>query len=1204
MRLFRYPLIRSLPALLVATVLTGASWAWAQPVIPPLAGGDSGALTTSGMQPLGQSGPANVALVSSVQDDSLEALTDVYYTLRSGEQEHFSTPPGSYFISLKQSGGGSPTDRVERLVDQLGRQFGQSMRFRQDSRFTAKVRGEFLNPNASEQAKVSVLNRLRAVKDIDYVAPILVGRRGAELGLSTGVVVRLNPDAQMDAALEALIGRYDLVLEAAQRYASLEFLFRFQGAVENPGALFRAVRSVMALPQVEWAEPDFEVMPDRMFTPNDPRFADQWHLHNTGQNGGQVDADVDGPEGWDRARGASTVIAVVDDGFDMTHPDLPIWNNPGESGGGKETNGVDDDGNGYIDDYQGWDFGFNDNDPSPASASDNHGTAVAGIAGAAGDNGIGVSGSATNAKILPVRWAAEAGFCSTWAAMLRYAARYSDVVNNSWLIGGCESQLDAAITDAVDGFPAQARGFARRGDKGTPMLFASGNYGEGWEQVTLCCFGTGTYNFDWTYVKDGATSERQDTIFIDQIEWPDGSVSSFDTEDPDFTTSGDGLWFYQSDSAYTRGNGGSSLRAGAIGNSQSSVLSVTKTFTSIADPTLTFWLWLSAAPGDGMLFAVGGTNYRSRTPSSSLQDGIVYPASSTDAIAIGAHDDGSASGSAERISYSQFSSTLDVVAPSKANYQSVGIITTDRQGSEGYNDGSNPNNTADDDYTDLFNGTSAATPVASGVVANIMGIYPHMTADQLRQALQEGATQIGPAPYVAGRNDEYGHGAISLQGSLDWIAANSLAFDCDMGEAMIADRWMMMGLPCLAEGAGSVSTVLGDDLDETKIASDLLIGEKVLTGANNYSALSASSALAQGRGYWVKSTLGGGAGGSFLDEGYIDVAGTETPVQAHANCPSNNGCFVISLNSPEVGATHEWNMVAHPFAYAVEWADVRIDVDGIAYVPSAAASADYVHATYQSWSGSAYVPYDDATPGMEGVLAPNQGFWVKTLPGAIGKTVSLLIPATPSLQTSALNNAADPPWYAWLTGLLMARAYADELEDDPKGLAVGYYQREEKREARKERLARGEDWYVRLSVSDDSRQLKDSGNVLGQLADAELGYDSADLAERPPFSKPYLTLVFPHRDWQEEAGDYASDFHPPARRDNWAFEIRTDDISSPVELCWEGDETVIERSVLQDVDGRKRYPLNKSNRRTSSADNCVLLALSSKLHRFEWSYRQ
>lgn len=1139
---------------------------------------------------------------------SLDPLPGAYYTLGSGRQVHFSTPPGAYLLTAKPGATGDTAERTARVSTQLERQFGQSMRFSPDRRFTKKVRAEFLNPNASDQAKASVLNRLRNAKDVAYLSPVLVGRQGVELGLTTGVVLRVREGVDMDSALEALLRSENLLYEAAQSYASREFLFRFQGTVESPGAFFQAVRGAMALPQVEWAEPDFEVMPDRMFTPNDPRFADQWHLHNTGQHGGQVDADVDGPEGWDRARGASTVIAVVDDGFDMTHPDLPIWNNPGESGGGKETNGVDDDGNGYIDDYQGWDFGFNDNDPSPASASDNHGTAVAGIAGAAGDNIIGVSGSATNAKILPVRWAAEAGFCSTWAAMLRYAARYSDVVNNSWLIGGCESQLDAAITDAVDGFPAQARGFARRGDKGTPMLFASGNYGEGWEQVTQCCFGTGTYNFDWTYVKDGATSERQDTIFIDQIEWPDGSVSSFDTVDPDFTTSGDELWFYQSDSAYTRGNGGSSLRAGAIDNGKSSVLSVTKTFTSIADQTLTFWLWLSAAPGDGMLFAVGGTNYRSRTPSSSLQDGIVYPASSTDAIAIGAHDDGSASGSAERISYSQFSATLDVVAPSKANYQSVGIITTDRQGSEGYNDGSNQYNTADDAYTDLFNGTSAATPVASGVVANIMGIYPHMTADQLRQALQEGATQIGPVPYVAGRNDEYGHGAISLQGSLDWIAANSLAFDCDMGEAMIADRWMMMGLPCLADDPGSVASVLGDDLDGTKLSADLLLGEKNQTGTNNYSALTTSSAVTPGRGYWVKSTLGEASGGSFLDEGYLDVAGTETPVQAHANCPSANGCFVLALNSPAAGTSYEWNMVAHPFAYRVDWADVRFDVDGITYVPSAANNADYVNATYQTWSGSSYVPFDDATPGMEGLLAPNQGLWVQTLPGAIGKTVTMLIPATPSLlselELEATPEGSSRPWYAQLSGFFIANVYADKPSDDQKTWAVGYEQREARRAVRKERLARGDDWYVRLSATNEARQLKDTGNVFGQIADSVTDYDSADLPERAPFSAPYLTVVFPHGNWGEQAGDYASDFHASARKDSWVFEVRTDDVNSPVELCWEGPEDVLLGSTLIDVDNKIRYSLKQLMKKKQANGRCVVLELSSSSHRFEWSYRQ
>ena len=118
-------------------------------------------------------------------------------------------------------------------------------------------------------------------------------------------------------------------------------------------------------PDVEHAEPNYVIFADSKI-PTDTYFNEQWGLNNTGQPVGGIngtpDADIDAPEAWDVTTGSSAVIvAVVDSGVDINHPDLQsnIWTNPGEI----PDNGIDDDGNGYIDDVNGWDFLYNDKVP-------------------------------------------------------------------------------------------------------------------------------------------------------------------------------------------------------------------------------------------------------------------------------------------------------------------------------------------------------------------------------------------------------------------------------------------------------------------------------------------------------------------------------------------------------------------------------------------------------------------------------------------------------------------------------------------------------------------------------------------------------------------------------------------------------------------------------------------------------------------------
>ena len=201
-------------------------------------------------------------------------------------------------------------------------------------------------------------------------------------------------------------------------------------------------------PDVEYAEPNY-LLYGAATTPNDSFFSSLWGLHNTGQNVngtvGTADADIDAPEAWDIARGSSSiVVAVIDSGVDYNHPDLSanVWTNAGET----PANGIDDDGNGYVDDVKGWDFVDDDNSPID---SNDHGTHVTGIVGAIGNNSTGVTGVSWTVKIMILRFlnAFNVGDTADAISAIEYAnSMGAHVINNSWG-GGNYSQ---ALKDVID----------------------------------------------------------------------------------------------------------------------------------------------------------------------------------------------------------------------------------------------------------------------------------------------------------------------------------------------------------------------------------------------------------------------------------------------------------------------------------------------------------------------------------------------------------------------------------------------------------------------------------------------------------------------------------------------------------------------------------------------------------------------------------
>ena len=206
-------------------------------------------------------------------------------------------------------------------------------------------------------------------------------------------------------------------------------------------------------PDIEYAEPDYLIEPVQAKSANDPYYSRLYGLNNTGQNGGVTDADIDAPEAWDTTTGSSgTVVAVIDEGVDINHPDLQgnIWKNTDEI----PDNGRDDDNNGYVDDVNGWDFYNEDNtvyDPDPVTGNgDEHGTHVAGTIAAEGDNGRGITGVNWRANIMPLKFLGpRGGYTSDAVEAINYAvANGAKISNNSWGGGGFSRSMSDAIARA------------------------------------------------------------------------------------------------------------------------------------------------------------------------------------------------------------------------------------------------------------------------------------------------------------------------------------------------------------------------------------------------------------------------------------------------------------------------------------------------------------------------------------------------------------------------------------------------------------------------------------------------------------------------------------------------------------------------------------------------------------------------------------
>lgn len=406
-------------------------------------------------------------------------------------------------------------------------------------------------------------------------------------------------------------------------------------------------------------------------------------------------------------------------------------------------------------------------------------------------------------------------------------------------------------------------------------------------------------------------------------------------------------------------------------------------------------------------------------------------------------------------------------------------------------------------------------------------------------------------------------------------------FNCEKTLTLIENQWHMIALPCEVTTPNNTVEKVFDELSPATYGTEWRVYRR--DAANDqYIQLSLTDTLQAGLGYWIKTKASGGDA--------ITVGSSTSPGNPQADVP---------LDSSSTG---RYNLVGHPFVFDVCWKDVQV-VDGANVLSldeadplvggnracslSTPDSSCVMSHTMGQWNGAAYQSYDGGTPGLEGVLSSFEGLWVQAFKSGI------------QLRIPVKRGAGDP--CATVTGNSPVSAQATTLQETEQSasepLAATATEQKAASQANKLRYStpstrHPEEWGLRLIVEADG--LVDPGNLLGRLWDSVAGPDQHDLKEPSPFDgNRFLTIVFPHPEWDAYAGNYTSDYRAVANGGvgEWSFEVHSDQPRT-ITLSWSGPQDILQHSKLLDDETKKIF--------NPRANNTYKVTMIKPVHRFRW----